>query len=225
MRHAALRTTAAALFAALFAAMAAGQGAPAQTLNDSFDGPAPVNPVLEWNQIFIDTLIAAAPANITGPRLGAIVQAAVFDAVNGIDQRYTPLFVAGPAPGGASAEAAVVAAAYTTLTALFPSQRAAMLDPAYGASIEALRQRCPNGPRPNALCEMRIQDGIDWGADVGHTILAMRANDGFTAHDPEHVETAKRVEADEAIVTEERGTACRQIAIHGRVQSVERGTN
>ncbi len=187
MRHAALRTTAAGLFAALFAAMAAGQGAPAQTLNDSFDGPAPVNPVLEWNQIFIDTLIAAAPANITGPRLGAIVQAAVFDAVNGIDQRYTPLFVAGPAPGGASAEAAVVAAAYTTLTALFPSQRAAMLDPAYGASIEALRQRCPNGPRPNALCEMRIQDGIDWGADVGHTILAMRANDGFTASYPAFV--------------------------------------
>ena len=34
MRHAALRTTAAGLFAGLFAAVALGQGAPAQTLGD-----------------------------------------------------------------------------------------------------------------------------------------------------------------------------------------------
>ncbi len=187
MRHAALRTTAAGLFAGLFAAVASGQGAPAQTLNDSFDSTAPINPVLEWNQIFIDTLIATSPPNIASPRLGAIVQAAVFDAYNGIDQRYAPLFVAGRAPDGASREAAVVAAAYTTLVGLFPSRQAAVLDPAYGASIEALRERCPTGPRPNALCETRIQDGIDWGADVAHAILAMRANDGFSGSYPAFV--------------------------------------
>ena len=73
MRHAALRTTAAGLFAGLFAAVASGQGAPAQTLNDSFDSTAPANPVLEWNQIFIDTLVATSTANIASPRLGAIV--------------------------------------------------------------------------------------------------------------------------------------------------------
>ena len=40
MRHAALRTTAAGLFAGLFAAVALGQGAPAQTLGRliRFDG-------------------------------------------------------------------------------------------------------------------------------------------------------------------------------------------
>ena len=155
MRHAALRTTAAGLFAGLFAAVASGQGAPAQTLNDSFDSTAPINPVLEWNQIFIDTLIATSPPNIAGPRLGAIVQAAVFDAYNGIEQRYAPLFVARRAPDGASREAAVVAAAYTTLVGLFPSQQAAVLDPAYGASIEALRERCPTGPRPNGAASAR----------------------------------------------------------------------
>ena len=89
-----------------------------------------IDPVIEWNRIFIDTLIATNPPNITGPRLGAIVQAAVFDAYNGIDQRYAPLFVTRRAPDGASREAAVVAAAYTTLVGLFPSQQAAVLDPA-----------------------------------------------------------------------------------------------
>ena len=155
MRHAALRTTAAGLFAGLFAAVASGQGAPAQTLNDSFDSTAPFNPVLEWNQIFIDTLIATTPPNIASPRLGAIVQAAVFDAYNGIEQRYAPLFVARRAPDGASPEAAVIAAAYTTLVGLFPSQQAAVLDPAYGASLEALREHCPTGPRPNGAPRLR----------------------------------------------------------------------
>jgi hypothetical protein len=44
-----------------------------------------VNQVLEWNQIFIDTLIATNTANSSSQRLGAIVHTAVFDACNGID--------------------------------------------------------------------------------------------------------------------------------------------
>src|SRR5687767_2275306 len=54
--------------------------------------------VLEWNQIFIDTLIVTNTANSSSQRLGAIVQTAVFDAYNGIDRRYTPIFVHGEAP-------------------------------------------------------------------------------------------------------------------------------
>jgi hypothetical protein len=51
------------------------------------------NQVLEWNQIFIDTFIATNTANSSSQRLGAIVQTAIFDAYNGIEQRYTPIFV------------------------------------------------------------------------------------------------------------------------------------
>lgn len=190
MTRAAFRTIATALFAGLFAAVAAAQGVAAQPLNDQADFEAPIDAVLEWNQIFVDTLIAAAPPNIASPRLGAIVHAAVFDAYNGVDRRYTPLFVEGRAPDGASREAAVVAAAYTTLVALFPSRQAAVLDPAYGAAIEALRERCGKGTRLSGraqVCETRIQDGIDWGADVAHVILAMRANDGFSSSYPAFV--------------------------------------
>jgi hypothetical protein len=38
------------------------------------------NQVLEWNQIFIDTLIATNTANSSSQRLGAIVHTAIFDA-------------------------------------------------------------------------------------------------------------------------------------------------
>ena len=43
----------------------------------------PVNQVLEWNQIFIDTLVATNTANSSSQRLGAIVHTAIFDAYNG----------------------------------------------------------------------------------------------------------------------------------------------
>jgi hypothetical protein len=79
------------------------------------ESSARANPVLEWNQIFIDTLIATGTPNSSSQRLGAIVHTAMFDAYNGIDQRYTPIFIRTTAPNGASRGAAVVAAAYTAL--------------------------------------------------------------------------------------------------------------
>jgi hypothetical protein len=145
-----------------------------------------LNPVLEWNQIFIDTLIATNTANSSSQRLGAIVHTAIFDALNGIDGRYTPVFVHGRAPDGISRRAAVVAAAYTALVGLFPSQQSA-LDARYAASLAALTARChnrgrPDRPRPG--CERRQARGLDWGADVAHAVLAWRANDGFNGSYP-----------------------------------------
>ena len=61
--------------------------------NLRFGQQAPINQVLEWNQIFIDTLIATNTANSSSQRLGAIVHTAIFDAYNGIERRYTPIFV------------------------------------------------------------------------------------------------------------------------------------
>jgi hypothetical protein len=61
---------------------------------------APVNQVLEWNQIFIDTLIATNTANSSSQRLGAIVHTAIFDATTastGATDRFS-LVVRRPAP-------------------------------------------------------------------------------------------------------------------------------
>src|SRR5258706_14483087 len=51
-----------------------------------------VNPVLEWNQIFVETLIATNTANSSSHRFGGILHTGIFDAYNASDQRYTSPF-------------------------------------------------------------------------------------------------------------------------------------
>lgn len=141
----------------------------ARTLSpDELESP---DQVLEWNQIFIDTLIATNTANASSQRLGAIVHTSVFDAYNGIEQRYTPIFYHNEAPKGASRRAAVIAAAYTALDGLFPS-RHAQLTASYEASLAALSDDGGDGGRSR-------QRGIAWGTEVAQAVLAWRATDGF----------------------------------------------
>src|SRR5882724_12278176 len=143
-----------------------------------------VNQVLEWNQIFIEALIATNTANSSSQRLGAIVHTAIFDACNGIEQRYTPLFVRDSAPRGSSRRAAIVAAGYTALVGLFPSQKPA-LDARYEASLAALRLACQDpSPERQSSCTNRIDRGIDWGSGVARAVLGWRANDGFSVSYP-----------------------------------------
>ena len=93
------------------------------------------------------------------------------------------------APGaaaGASRSAAVIAAAYTALVGLFPSQQGA-LDSRYGASLATLSERCVSNGRAigrRRVCEERIERGVTWGTEVAHAVLAWRAADGFGASYP-----------------------------------------
>ena len=134
------------------------------------------NQVLEWNQIFIDTLIATNTPNSSSQRLGAIVHTAIFDAYNGIERRFSPIFVHDSAPAGASRRAAVIAAAHTTLVSLFPSRQAA-LDASYLASLAALSDDGEDGGKSH-------ERGLDWGRDVANMVLAWRATDGFSGSSP-----------------------------------------
>src|SRR5207244_5916563 len=67
----------------------------------------------------------------------AIVQAAVYDAVNSIDHTYASYSMDVPVRPGASLEAAAAAAAHDTLTALYPAQQATF-DRALAATMGAL---------------------------------------------------------------------------------------
>ena len=49
--------------------------------------------VTDWNQVLVSALTATNTSPQNSGRIAAITQAAVFDAVNGIDRRYTPYFV------------------------------------------------------------------------------------------------------------------------------------
>jgi len=163
----------------------------AQESSELSEPSARVDQVLEWNQIFIDTLIATNTPNSSSQRLGAIVHTATFDAYNGIHRRYTPIFVHDAAPKGASDRAAVIAAAHTALVGLFPSRQSA-LDESYEASLAALSAACePNGQGHGygrrRVCAARIERGVSWGTQVAHAVLSWRATDGFTASYPAFV--------------------------------------
>ena len=154
-------------------ALALFSSAAVQARSASADESAGHNQVLEWNQIFIDTLIATAAANSSSQRLGAIVHTAIFDAYNGIERRYTPIFVHPGAAPGASRRAAVVAAAHTALVGLFPA-RQSELDSRYAASLAAMSE---DGGESR-------ERGIAWGKEVAQAVLAWRAGDGFGASYP-----------------------------------------
>lgn len=128
--------------------------------------------VLDWNEIMVKTFAVGGASPLAGTRLGAIVQGAVFDAVNGIERRYTPVHVPPDAPHGASKRAAAIQAAYTTLVALFPAQKPT-LDGHLAASLAAL-----NGSAKS------IAKGQAWGQTVAEQILAWRATDGITPVPP-----------------------------------------
>jgi hypothetical protein len=155
-------------------------GSPASSARVSQTPGQHPDPVLEWNQIFIETLIATSTPNSSSQRLGATVHTAIFDAYNGIERRYAPIFVQNVdgdgerlVPPGASRRAAVIAAAYTALVALFPS-RAQPLGDSYAASLAALSDDGGDGGQSR-------ERGIAWGAYVAQAVLAWRAADGFGA--------------------------------------------
>jgi hypothetical protein len=166
-----------AIFAAAAAAIALGNPGSSQASEQHPDQ------VLEWNQIFIDTLVATNTRNSSSQRLGAIVHTAIFDAYNGIERRYTPIFVENVdgdgerlVPPGASRRAAVIAAAYTALVGLFPSQEP-LLTAKYAASLAALSDDGGDGGQSR-------ERGIAWGTHVAQVVLAWRVADGFNASYP-----------------------------------------
>ena len=109
-----------------------------------------------------------APGVQFGPtrtsRAFAIVQGAVFDAVNSIDPTAAPYLVQVAAPKDASINAAVAEAAYTTLVSLYPYQK-----PYFDTQLATSLQNIPTTPEV---------EGMAVGQTVASDILAARANDG-----------------------------------------------
>jgi len=128
--------------------------------------------VLYWNAVLLRSMQTAATPGPLGPRTAAIVHVAIFDAVNGIEERYEPLYVKDLFPRrGAWARAAVVQAAYVTLASLFPAQVAA-LDVDRQTSLAGIPGAGENG--------MSIGRGIEWGQLVAEEVLAWRSRDGLS---------------------------------------------
>jgi hypothetical protein len=124
--------------------------------------------VTEWNAIMQATVTAPPTNPFYQTRAGAIVQLAVFEAVNAITGDYQPYLGIIDAPSWASPDAAAIAAAHRTLVTLRPDQ-AATLDDLLAASLAAI----PDGPAKDA--------GIAIGEDAADAMLLIRAGDGWDA--------------------------------------------
>lgn len=126
--------------------------------------------VVDWNRTMVNALLATATPPQPGTRIAAIVQTAVFDAVNGITRQYTqfrPEAIGVAAPRNATPTAAAVGAAYTALVALLPSQKGT-----FDAELAATLGR--RGVVP------AVARGLAWGQTVANAILTLRSTDGST---------------------------------------------
>ena len=135
----------------------------------------PASMLLQWNEQAIGAIFTPAPAGAgQTPPVGSIhlamVETAVYDAVNAIDRGHEPYLRNLPRVSrSASKTAAVATAAHHVLVGLVPALAdsiKANLDAAYSASLATI----PSGWRKNA--------GISIGAAVAAKMLANRANDG-----------------------------------------------
>lgn len=127
--------------------------------------------VLDWNAIAADTVSKAAPPRpVPVSWLDmAIVQTAVYDAVEAIDGKFKPYHVQIPGASG-SPEAAAAKAAHDVLVKIFPPE-AASLDTAYRDYL-AKKGLAEDNP------------GVAVGQKAAAGILAWRANDGRMPNPP-----------------------------------------
>ena len=142
-----------------------------------------VDPVSNWNTVAVQASLAAGQNGITQSRTLAIVQVAVHDALNTIEPRYARYTFTGDGPRGASADAAIAAAARDAIigaitvgalpfpgfgTPVLQAMAASQVDAAYEAVLAGI----PNGtPKTN---------GIMVGQSAARAILARRSTDGAT---------------------------------------------
>ena len=146
-------------------------------LGSALSGPAHANEVTDWEQVLFQAALSAQTSSLNLTRLSAIYNSAVFDAVNGIERRYTPIYVQSRGPRNASVRAAATMAAYATLVKLYPSQQAT-LDSKLVDSFAAI------GGGPTAETHAAISAGMAWGKKVADQIWDWRSSDGFAASIP-----------------------------------------
>jgi hypothetical protein len=140
-----------------------------------FPQTARANAVTDWNEVMDGAIKTAQLSPAVQGRYTAIVESAVFDAVNGITQKYRPYHVTPSASPGSRPEAAAIQAAYTALVGLFPTQKTD-LDARLAASLSEIP-----GSSGNSQSILR---GRQWGEQVAQAILDWRSQDGFNTTVP-----------------------------------------
>jgi hypothetical protein len=131
------------------------------------------DPVRSWNLLALQTVRARSLSDAQAARLYAMVNVAMYDAVNGIvaqhgaDGRTSALVPMGDAPPNANLDVAAAAAAHAVLSGEFPDLK---LEYDYQLNANLVGAGAA-GP---------TEAGQQWGYRVGAAVRAARANDGST---------------------------------------------
>ncbi len=126
-------------------------------------GTAKADVVSDWNTIAVNTFVANKQNPFSQGRYVAIVQLAVFEAVNSITGKYRPYLGMLPRRPWASPEAAAIEASYQVLNAYFPST---LLTNTHDHALAQI---------PDSQAKL---DGIAAGDDAATAMVALRAHDG-----------------------------------------------
>src|SRR5215470_888105 len=124
--------------------------------------------VIQWNQAVLTAIRNDKPTIGFLTRDLAIVQSAIYDAVNSIDQTSGAFLVQADAPADASPVAAADAAGLFTASALFPTDTAV-----FQATYQTALADVPSGQGQT--------DGVAVGRFVAEQTLILRATDGANA--------------------------------------------
>jgi len=123
--------------------------------------------VRDWNEQAITTAHIRSLNDAQAARTFAMMNVAIYDAVNGVVPLRGHALVAPTSSARGSRVAAAARAAHDVLVGLFPDQI---------AGYDALLASQLAGVRPGSAATA----GAAWGATVGAEVLARRANDGST---------------------------------------------
>ncbi len=154
----------------------------AYAATDGVQDPAqPVNAVIEWNRTLLAIVRTpgAQPSTIHSSRSFAMLHAAIYDAINNIEPRFTPYLVRLPdVPRSASKIAAAAQAAHDVLVSLYPAFQAPL-----DAQLQQDFVQLPDNER-------RAQ-GAAVGQAVAAQLLAARSADGANVTPPPYVPGAQ----------------------------------
>jgi hypothetical protein len=124
--------------------------------------------IMDWNAKAEAIGVEKQLVNVPNARGLAMMHLAMFEAVNAIEQRYTPYKLKLAADRGLSKEAAAASAGYEVLVAMYPDQRQG-LEGLLATSLAAIA---------NSEAKTRA---IELGKKAAADILLLRRNDGIDA--------------------------------------------
>ncbi len=135
-----------------------------------------VDQVINWNNIYLQAIRVNGGAPGPIARTGAILHAAIFDAVNSIEKTYKPYLGIIPAALGASKEAAAVYAAYTVLSSVsvYPYSKVKSQS-FFDEELKKARKELENC----GFSLQSIDDGKELGIAAAQAIIQNRQGDGF----------------------------------------------